>query len=158
MAASEVTVNAYILYAFMGVIVLLLIAMLGAVFRMLYVMGGLKADIAALWRAIGEMRQDIADLREQVTRLREDLSRLQEQVARLREDLSRLQVDVSRLQEQVSQLWQEFPQLREQNAENRGLLLDLHRRMDMIMRHRHEADTGNVVITPAAPEREPVAD
>ncbi len=137
MAASEVTVNAYILYAFMGVIVLLLIALLGAVFRMLYVMGGLKVEIAALWRAIGEMRQDIADLREQVTRLRED---------------------VSQLQEQVSRLWQEFPQLREQNAENRGLLLDLHRRMDMIMRHRHEADTGNVVITPAAPEREPVAD
>ena len=144
MAASEVTVNAYILYAFMGVIVLLLIALLGAVFRMLYVMGGLKVEIAALWRAIDEMRQDIADLREQVTRLREDVSRLQEQV--------------SRLQEQVFQLWQEFPQVREQNAENRGLLLELHRRIDLLMRHRHDADTGNVVITPATPEREPVAD
>ena len=144
MAASEVTVNAYILYAFMGVIVLLLIAILGAVFRMLYVMGGLKAEIAGLWRAIGEIRQDIADLREQVVQLREDVSRLKEQV--------------SRLQEQVFQLWQGFPQLREQTTENRGLLLDLHRRMDMIVRHRHDADTGNVVVTPAAPEPEPVAD
>ena len=116
MAASEVTVNAYILYTFMGVIVLLLIALLGAVFRMLYVMGGLKADIAALWRAIGEIRQDIADLREQVT------------------------------------------QLRERVAENRGLLLDLHRRIDLLMRHRHDTDTGTVVLTPATPEPEPVTD
>ena len=57
MAASEVTVNAYILYAFMGVIVLLLIALLGAVFRMLYVMGGLKVKIAAL---VARRRRDKA--------------------------------------------------------------------------------------------------
>ena len=116
MAASEVTVNAYILYAFMGVIVLLLIALLGAVFRMLYVMGGLKVEIAALWRAVGEIRQEIADLREQVV------------------------------------------QLRERVAENRALLLDLHRRIDLMMRHRHDPDTGNVVLTPVAPEPEHVAD
>ncbi len=116
MTASEVAVNAYILYAFMGVIVLLLIALLGAVFSMLYVVGGLKADIAALWRAVGEMRQDIADLREQIA------------------------------------------QLRERVAENRGLLLNLHQRIDLLMRHRHDEDTGNVVLTPAAPEPEPVAD
>ncbi len=123
MAASEVTVNAYILYAFMGVIVLLLIAMLGAVFRMLYVMGGLKVEIAALWRAIGEIRQDIASLRQEIADLREQVT-----------------------------------QLRERVAENRGLLLDLHRRIDLMMRHRHDADTGNVVLTPVAPEPEPVTD
>ena len=123
MAASEVTVNAYILYAFMGVIVLLLIAMLGAVFRMLYVMGGLKVEIAALWRAIGEIRQDIASLRQEIADLREQVT-----------------------------------QLRERVAENRGLLLDLHRRIDLMMRHRHDADTGNVVFTPVAPEPEPVTD
>ena len=123
MAASEVTVNAYILYAFMGVIVLLLIVMLGAVFRMLYVMGGLKVEIAALWRAIGEIRQDIASLRQEIADLREQVT-----------------------------------QLRERVAENRGLLLDLHRRIDLMMRHRHDMDTGNVVLTPVAPEPEPVTD
>ena len=130
MAASEVTVNAYILYAFMGVIVLLLIAMLGAVFRMLYVMGGLKVEIAALWRAIGEIRQDIASLRQEIASLRQEIADLREQVS----------------------------QLRERDTETRGLLLDLHRRIDLMMRHRHDADTGNVVLTPVAPEPEHVAD
>ncbi len=123
MSASEVTVNAYILYAFMGVIVLLLIALLGAVFRMLYVMGGLKVEVAALWRAMGEVRQDISALRQEISDLRTQIAELRERV-----------------------------------AENRGLLMDLHRRMDLMMRHRHDADTGNVALTPAAPEPEPVAD
>ena len=123
MATSEVTVNAYILYAFMGVIVLLLIALLGAVFRMLYVMGGLKVEIAALWRAIGEIRQDIASLRQEITDLRAQIAELRERV-----------------------------------AENHGLLMDLHRRIDLMMRHRHDADAGNVVLTPVAPEPEHVAD
>ena len=130
MAASEVTVNAYILYAFMGVIVLLLVALLGAVFRMLYVMGGLQVEIAALWRAMGEVKQEIADLREQVSQLREQVSQLREQVS----------------------------QLRERVAENRSLILDINRRIDLMMRHRHDPDTGNVVLTPSAPEPERVAD
>ena len=130
MAASEVAVNAYILYAFMGVIVLLLIALLGAVFRMLYVMGGLKVEIAALWRAVGEIRQGIASIRQEIASVRQEIADLREQVA----------------------------QLRERVAENRGLLLDLYRRIDRMMRHRHDADTGNVVLTPAAPEPEPVTD
>lgn len=116
MESSQVVVNAYILYAFMGVIVLLLVAVLGVMFRALFVLGGLKAEIEALWRVIGEIRQDISDLREQVV------------------------------------------QLRERVAENRGLLLELHRRIDQLTRHRHDPDTGSVVITPAPPEREPVAD
>ncbi len=130
MAASEVTVNAYILYAFMGVIVLLLIALLGAVFRMLYVMGGLKVEIAALWRAVGEIRQEIASVRQEIASVRQEIADLREQVA----------------------------QLRERVAENRGLLLNLHQRIDLLMRHRHDADTGNVVLTPPAPEPEPVTD
>ena len=130
MAASEVTVNAYILYAFMGLIVLLLIAMLGAVFRMLYVVGGLKADNAALWRAIDDMKQEIASVRQEIASVRQEMADLREQVARLRELV----------------------------AENRGLILELHRRIDLLMRHRHDEDTGNVVLTPAAPEPERVAD
>ena len=84
MSASEVTVNAYILYAFMGVIVLLLIALLGAVFRMLYVMGGLKVEVAALWRAMGEVRQDVSSLRQEISSLRQEISDLRTQIAELR--------------------------------------------------------------------------
>ena len=130
MGASEVTVNAYILYAFMGVIVLLLIALLGAVFRILFVLGGLTADVAALWRAIGDIRQDIGSLRQDIASIRQEIAELREQVA----------------------------QLRERVAENRGLLLNLHQRIDLLMRHRHDEATGDVVLTPAASEPEPVTD
>lgn len=101
MIESRVVVNAYILHAFMGVIVLLLIALLGAVFRMLFIMGGLQSEISALWRAIGEVRQEIAGVRQEITELREQMS-----------------------------------QLRERVAENRGLLLNVHQRIDLLMRHR----------------------
>ena len=37
--------------------------------------------------------------------------------------------------------------LREQVAEVRGLLVSLHERVDLLLRHRHD-DSGRVVITP----------
>ena len=137
MDAGQVVVNAYILYAFLGVIILLLIALLGAVFRMLYVVGGLKADVAALWRAIDDMKQEIASVRQEIASVRQEIASVRQEIADLREQVARL---------------------RERVAENRGLLLELHRRIDLLMRHRHDEDTGNVVLTPAAPEPEHVAD
>lgn len=47
---------------------------------------------------------------------------------------------VERLEEQIGTV-------REQLAEVRGLMVALHERMDLLMRHRHD-DAGRVVITP----------
>ena len=45
---SDITVNAYILYAFMAFQSLLLLALLGAVLRMLFLMGRMLQEIKGL--------------------------------------------------------------------------------------------------------------
>lgn len=47
---------------------------------------------------------------------------------------------IERLEEQIGTV-------REQLAEVRGMMVALHERMDLLMRHRHD-DAGRVVITP----------
>ena len=42
---------------------------------------------------------------------------------------------------------QQLATLSEQVAEIRGMMISLHERMDLLMRHRHD-DAGRVVITP----------
>ena len=56
---------------------------------------------------------------------------------------------IDRVEEQVANL-------REQVAENRGLLLALHERVGLIMRHRHDDIAGAVILTPTVPD--PVVD
>ena len=47
----------------------------------------------------------------------------------------------------IDRLEEQMANLREQVAEIRGLLVSLHERVDLLMRHRHD-DAGRVVITP----------
>ena len=159
MGASEVTVNAYILYAFMGVIALLLITLLGAVFRMLFVLGEMKGEIAAIWRTIGDIRQEIASVRQEVAQeigsvrqeVAQEIGSVRQEIAAVRQEIASVRLEINDLREQIAQL-------RERVAENRGLLLNLHQRIDLLMRHRHDDDTGDVVLTPAAPDSQAVAD
>ena len=48
---------------------------------------------------------------------------------------------VERLEDGLSALAREV-------SEIKGLLLALHQRMDLVMRHRHEPETGQVILTP----------
>ncbi len=89
-----ITAELYILYGFLAFISLLLVAILGALYR---------------------QSRDIGELKSMIPRL----ERLEEQMANLREQV----------------------------AEIRGLLVSLHERVDLLMRHRHD-DSGRVVITP----------
>ena len=88
----------YILYGFLGFICLLLIAILGALYRQ-----GLS-------------------------------------IGRIEGELRTLTTRVERLEEQMGTV-------REQLAEVRGLMVAMHERMDLLMRHHHD-DAGRVVITP----------
>ena len=89
-----ITAELYILYGFLAFICLLLIVILGVLYR---------------------LSRDIGELKSMIPRI----ERLEEQMGTVREQL----------------------------AEVRGLLLSLHERMDLLMRHRHD-DAGRVVITP----------
>ncbi len=90
-----ITAELYILYGFLAFISLLLIAILGALYR---------------------QSRDIGELKSIIPR-------------------------VGRLEEQMGTV-------REQLAEVRGLLMAMHERMDLLMRHHHD-DAGRVIIVPA---------
>ena len=93
-----ITAELYILYGFLAFICLLLIAILGVLYRQ-----GLS-------------------------------------IGRIEGELRTLTARVERLEDQIGTV-------REQLAEVRGLMVALHERMDLLMRHRHD-DAGRVVITP----------
>ena len=90
-----ITAELYILYGFLAFISLLLIAILGALYR---------------------QSRDIGELKSIIPR-------------------------VGRLEDQMGTV-------REQLAEVRGLLVGMHERMDLLMRHHHD-DAGRVIIVPA---------
>ena len=117
----------YIWYAFMGFQSLLLLALLGATWRLMFQVGRIQGDINGL---------------------RGEIDRLWEELRNLRNDLT---ARIERLEEGVAGL-------REQVAENRGLLRSLHERVDLVMRHRHDEQTGGVVLTPTEPVPDPAAD
>ena len=90
-----ITAELYILYGFLAFISLLLVAILGALYR---------------------QSRDIGELKSIIPR-------------------------VGRLEEQMGTV-------REQLAEVRGLVVAMHERMDLLMRHHHD-DAGRVIIVPA---------
>ena len=61
--------------------------------------------------------------------------------------IGRLEGEIRTLTARVERLEEQMGTVREQLAEVRGLLVAMHERMDLLMRHRHD-DAGRVVITP----------
>ncbi len=88
---------------------------------------------------VGRQQGEISGIHVRIDDLRDSLiSRIDGLAAR-----------IDRVEEQVANL-------REQVAENRGLLLALHERVGLIMRHRHDDIAGAVILTPTVPD--PVVD
>ncbi len=129
---NDITVNAYILYGLIGFLGLLQIATLGAVLRLGFVVGRQQGEISGIHVRIDDLRDSL-------------ISRIDGLAARI----DGLAARIDRVEEQVANL-------REQVAENRGLLLALHERVGLIMRHRHDDITGAVILTPTVPD--PVVD
>jgi uncharacterized coiled-coil protein SlyX len=95
----------YILYAFLAFISLLLVTILGVLYRQS--------------RDIGELKGQFNGLTTRMDRFEARMDRFEQQLAALSEQV----------------------------AEIRGMMISLHERMDLLMRHRHD-DAGRVVITP----------
>ncbi|MCY4557985.1 MAG: hypothetical protein OXF79_16790 [Chloroflexi bacterium] len=61
--------------------------------------------------------------------------------------MGRIVGELRTLTARVERLEEQMGTVREQLAEVRGLLVGMHERMDLLMRHHHD-DAGRVVITP----------
>ena len=118
-----ITSELYILYGFLAFISLLLVAILGMVYRQGRAIGQLEGQFDGLNERINGLNQQMRDMNARIDGVETSLT-----------------ARIDRLEEQMANL-------REQVAEVRGLLVSLHERVDLLMRHRHD-DAGRVVITP----------
>ncbi len=94
----------------------------------------LVAMVVALIRqsgAIGELKGEVRGIN----------LRLDEMSKSHSERMDALTTRVERLEDGLSALAREV-------SEIKGLLLALHQRVDLVMRHRHEPETGQVILTP----------
>ena len=94
----------------------------------------LVAMVVALIRqsgAIGELKGEVRGIN----------LRLDEMSKSHSERMDALTARVERLEDGLSALAREV-------SEIKGLLLALHQRVDLVMRHRHEPETGQVILTP----------
>jgi chromosome segregation ATPase len=124
---DTITTADYVQYGFMAFMSLLLVAI-----------------IIGMWRQsrdIGEMKAELRGVNRRIDELAERVGRLAEGVGRLEERVGRLEERVGRLEETVASLAREI-------GETKGLLLALHERVNLVMRHRHEPESGQVILTP----------
>ena len=132
MGASEVTVNPYILYSMLGVIILVMITMLGVLFRLLYLFGKMDGRMSAQEKSLAEFRQEVAA----------HVARIDNRIDQLGARIDRVQAALAVFREQTSGALGEL----------RGMVMALNQKIDLLMRHRHDAVSRDVLLAPAAPE------
>ena len=77
-----------------------------------------------------------------------DIGELKGDIRGISKRLDDLTVRVERLEETVMALAGRIGEHTGEIGEMKGMLQDLHRKVDLLMRHRHEPDTGRVFLTP----------
>ena len=77
-----------------------------------------------------------------------DIGELKGEVGGINKRLDDLTVRVEKLEETVMALAGRLGENTGEIGEIKGLLLSLHQKVDMLMRHRHDTDTGQVILTP----------
>ena len=125
---ETITLADYVLYGFLGFIALLLVAMFVALIRQSGAIGELKGEVRGINHRIDEMSKSHS---ERMNAMGESFS----------QRMDALTTRVERLEDGLSALAREV-------SEIKGLLLALHQRVDLVMRHRHEPETGQVILTP----------
>ncbi len=75
------------------------------------------------------------------------LYRQSRDIGELKGQFNSLNARMDRFETRMDRFEQQLAALSEQVAEIRGMMISLHERMDLLMRHRHD-DVGRVVITP----------
>ena len=118
-------------------------------------MGDFNVNATILFAIMGFQGLLVVTMLVAVMRLSSTVGRLEGTISGIREEIRNLREDMRNLQETLTT---RIERLEEQVAENRGLLRALHERVDLVMRHRHDEQTGGVILTPTEPVPDPAAD
>ncbi len=118
-------------------------------------MGDFNVNATILFAIMGFQGLLAVTMLAAVMRLSSTVGRLEGTISGIREEMGNLRGDMRNLQETLTA---RIERVEEQVAENRGLLRALHERVDLVMRHRHDEQTGGVVLTPTEPVPDPAAD
>ena len=125
---ETITLADYIQYGFMAFIGLLLVALLVAVLRQARDVGELKGEVRAVNIRIDDVNTNLS-------------ARIDDLNTNLSARIDGVAVRVDGLEATVAARGREI-------SEVKGLLVALHERVDLVMRHRHDPDNGQVVLTP----------
>ena len=148
MTENAFTIHPYLIYAGISFFFAFLLMMLGAILRVGFQVNKIDGRLAGLETAVAELRQDNANLRQDNANLRQEMNELRREMNDLRREMNDLRQEMNGLHRDNASIRQELGNLR-------GLIVALHERIDLVMRHRHD-ETGAVVLTPT--EAAPVAD
>ena len=136
------TVDPYIIYGFWAFISLVLVAMLAMLFRNTRDIGELRGEFRGIHTRLDETNR----------RFDETNQRIDETNRRIEEVNTNLTNRINNLERRIENLEQSVTALRERVAretgEIRGMLQALHERVDLVMRHRHNDASGEVILTP----------
>ena len=134
---ETITLADYILYGFLAFIGLMLVAMFVALLRQS--------------RDIGEMRGDINGIKQQIEDLKQQNAQTNARVgslsARIDNVENSLSARIDTMSERIDRLVEVVAAQVGEIGEIKGMLQDLHRKVDLLMHHRHLSDTGQVILT-----------
>ena len=103
-----------------------------------YVLYGFLAFIGllltAMFVALMRLTKEYGEIKGELIGVNRRLDDLNARVVRLEDRVGRLETTVTAQGREISEV--------------KGLLVALHQRVDLVMRHRHDADNGQVVLTP----------
>ena len=125
---ETITLADYIQYGFLAFIGLLLIALMVAMLRQARDTGELKGEVRATNSRIDDLNKSLSD-------------RIDATNQNLSDRIDALTVRIERLETTVAAQGREI-------SEIKGLIISLHERVDLVMRHRHDPESGQVVLTP----------
>ena len=135
-------VDPYIIYGFWAFISLVLVAMLVMLFRNTRDIGELRGEVRGINTRLDETNRRFDETNQ---RIDETNRRIEEVYTNLTNRLDSLERRIESLEQSVSALRERVAR---ETGEILGMLQALHERVNLVMRHRHDDASGEVILTP----------
>ena len=169
---ETITLADYVQYGFLAFIALLLVAMVVALIRQSGAIGELKGEVRGINLRLDEMSKSHSERMDALSSTHSErtdalsksfsdrLDEMSKSHSERADEMSRSFSErlealgksqserMDALTARVERLEDGLLALAREVSEIKGLLLALHQRVDLVMRHRHEPETGQVILTP----------
>lgn len=146
---ETITLADYIQYGFMAFMSLLMIAMFVALLRQGRDIGEMRGDIKGIKQQIEDLKQQNAQTNARVGSLASRIDNVENSLsARIDNVENSLSARIDTMSERIDRLMEIVAAQVGGIGEIKGMLQDLHRKVDLLMHHRHLSDTGQVILTP----------